>query len=139
MQLSNPTSFGSGFYSGRIFVSYSIPNRTYFGDFSTAPLLEDPNELTIDICSTMISESSTRNSSIDGNYDMMNFMWYYGDESLFQNSSGDIYLLTKVSKILSRSNLFFIRVFGSKPVSLFDLQSRILSRWQKLCDFVFCK
>jgi hypothetical protein len=94
LQLSNPDSFGSAFYSGRIFVNRtSIPPRTYFGNFQTALLLQDTNELTVDICSTMVSGSSTRNSSIDGNYDMMNFMWYKGDESLFQNSSGNIHLL----------------------------------------------
>ncbi len=100
LQLSSPYSFGSAFYSGRIFVNdTSIPSRTYFGDYPTAPLLEDTNELTVDICSTMISGSSTRNSSIDGNYDMMNFMWYYGDGSLYQNSSGDIYFLQKYLKV----------------------------------------
>ncbi len=99
LQLSNPDSFGSAFYSGRIFVNRnSIPSRTYFGDYPTRLLIEYTNELTVDIWSTMISGSSTRNSSIDGNYDMMNFMWYKGDESLFQNSSGDIYFLQRYLK-----------------------------------------
>jgi hypothetical protein len=98
LQLSNPNSFGGAFYSGRIFVNHtSIPSRTYFGS-SAAPLLDDHTELTVDICSTMISGSSTRNSSVDGNYDMMNFMWYKGDGSLYQNSSGDVYLIQKYLK-----------------------------------------
>ncbi len=93
LQVSNPGALSNGFYSGRIFVNQSIPSRTYFGNYPEHVLFGDANNKTIDICSTMISGSSTLNSSIDGNYDMINFAWYDGDESLFQNSSGNIHLL----------------------------------------------
>ncbi len=100
MERSNPNSFGDGFFSGRIFVNQAIPSRTYFGEIGVNPLLEDTIDMTIDICTTMVSGSSNLNSSLDGNYDMMNFVWYDGDESLFQNSSGNDYLFRQGSKIM---------------------------------------
>ncbi len=67
---------------------------------NTSPLLQDTTDMTIDICTTMVSGGSTLNSNLDGNYDMMNFVWYDGDESLFQNVSGNDYLFRQGSKII---------------------------------------
>ncbi len=100
MEVANPSNFGDGFFSGRIFINQTIPSRSYFGEIGVAPLLEDTTDMTIDICTTMVSGSSTLNSSLDGNYDMMNFVWYDGDESLFQNFSGNDYLFRQDSKIM---------------------------------------
>ena len=79
----------SNFYSGRIFVNQSIPTRTYFGS-NSAPLNQDPEHHAIDLCSSRQTGSPARNSSIDGNYDMANFIWFEGDGTLFQNSSGNV-------------------------------------------------
>lgn len=75
-----PTSLGNpGFYEGRIFVGSNSEDHIYFGDFSSKPLFQDTANATIDICSTRVSGSSMRNSSVDGNYDMMNFAWFRGE------------------------------------------------------------
>ena len=73
-------AFGDEFYQGRIVINQTgPPSWTYFGDFSTNPLFQETNNAAIDICSTRVSGSSTRDSSLDGNYDMMNFIWFRGE------------------------------------------------------------
>ena len=71
-------------------MNQTIPSRTYFGDAATAIINDDSSNQAIDLCSTKQSGSSIRNSSIDGNYDMANFMWREGDEGPFRNASGKI-------------------------------------------------
>ena len=85
---------------GRISVNQTIPPRTYFGDSLSAPLSYKLFDQIIDLCSTKQSESSTRNSSIDGNYDMANFIWHEGDEGPFQNTSGKIRIYLQGVNIL---------------------------------------
>lgn len=80
----------NGFYIGRIFINRSNPTRTYFGDFLAAPLLLDTSNVAVDICSTRVSGSLTPNSTVDGNYNMMNFMWLPGIHgNLHLNGSGN--------------------------------------------------
>ena len=75
-----PTGFSNGFYQGRIILNQTEPtDYTYFGDFSTNPLFQEMSNAAIDICSTRVSGSTTRDSSLDGNYDMMNFAWFRGE------------------------------------------------------------
>ena len=75
-----PTGFTNGFYAARIFINQTGPeNWKFFGDFSTKPLFQEMSNAAIDICSTRVSGSTTRNSSLDGNYDMMNFEWFRGE------------------------------------------------------------
>lgn len=77
------------FYFGRVFINQQIPTQIAFGDTTTSPLFQDKGSGTIDICSTKESGTSIRNSSVDGNYDMMNLLWFQGEERAFQNPSGN--------------------------------------------------
>lgn len=79
MGITEPTALSNGFYQGRIIINATGPNWTYFGDFPTKPLFQQMSNAAIDICSTRVSGSSTRDSSLDGNYDMMNFVWFRGE------------------------------------------------------------
>ena len=86
---AQPASLGTGHCSVRIWINGAVSSTGTFGDFSSGiTLFADINNAAIDICSTRNNGLSTRNSAKDGNYDVLNFLWYKGTETLFANSSG---------------------------------------------------
>ena len=86
---AQPASFGTGYCSVRIWINGVVSTTGYFGDFSSGiTLFADINNAAIDICSTRNSGLSTRNSAKDGYYDVLNFLWYKGAETLFVNALG---------------------------------------------------
>ena len=60
-------------------------NRVYFGDFTTGHLFSDMNTNQIQLCST--TSSGTDSIENEGNYDMLNFIWFKGSEGLYVPTS----------------------------------------------------
>ena len=86
---AQPASLGTGHCSVRIWINGAVSSTGNFGDFSAGiALFADINNAAIDICSTRNNGLSTRNSAKDGNYDVLNFLWYKGTETLFVNALG---------------------------------------------------
>ena len=73
-----PSIRDDGFYEARVWIGRSSPDWAYFGHFTARPLFQNKDNAAIDICSTQVSGSSTRDSSLDGNYDMM-IQWFRGE------------------------------------------------------------
>mgnify|MGYP000902680600 CR=1 FL=1 len=69
-------------------------NRVYFADSEAAinntKLFLGVNTMVLDFCSQMQNgiTPATRETTKDGNYDILNLMWFTGPGSLFQNQSG---------------------------------------------------
>ena len=85
---AQPYAFTTGYYSARIWVNGVATNRVYFGDFGTH-LFYDMNTDQILLCSTTtLGADSIVN---EGKYDMMNFIWFKGSESLYVPTGGKFY------------------------------------------------
>ena len=83
---AQPSEFGVGYYSGRIWINGTGMNREYFGDFNPGNvLLRDTAHLEVMLCSRTDDGSTLRFS---GDYDVMNFMWFKGSEGLFVPTDG---------------------------------------------------
>lgn len=86
---AQPIEFATGFYSARIWVGSSVTARAYFGGFTSSYKMDLSQEkLIIDLCSTKISGTAVRDTVTEGYYDVRNFRWFYGAESLFAPTSG---------------------------------------------------
>ena len=85
---AQPYAFMSGYYSARIWINGAVTNREYFGDFGTH-LFYVPSTDQIHLCSTTASGSDT--IAIEGNYDMLNFIWFKGSEGLYVPTGGKFY------------------------------------------------
>lgn len=67
----------------------AAPTRSYFGDFATGKyLFSDPNNIALDLCSTKVSGTSTRDSAKDGYYDIMNVLWFKGSDGIYTITGG---------------------------------------------------
>ena len=70
----------------------SIP-RVYFGDFSIGNTPADGNNAFFDLCGCYDPVNNVVDSTLSGAFDVMNFLWFEGAESLFQDSSGMLFNL----------------------------------------------
>ena len=90
----------------RVWVNDFASSTGNFGDFSAGNnLFADINNAAVDICSTRENGLSTRNSAKDGNYDVLNFLWYKGAEILYVNSSGKKILISSFTSYFFRPDL----------------------------------
>ena len=86
---AQPSEFGVGYYSGRIWINGVGMNRKCFSDFASDNLLSDTDNLELMLCSRTDDGSTLRFS---GDYDVMNFKWFKGSESLFVSTDGKLCL-----------------------------------------------
>ena len=82
---AHPYAFPTGYYSGRIWVNGVGMNRVYFGDFTTGHLFYEANTDQMLLCSMTVP--GTNYIETEGNYDMLNFIWFKGSEGLYEPSS----------------------------------------------------
>ena len=89
-----PLSFAGSYYSLRIFIGSSYTSRIYFTDSAgTNPspeLFFGVNNMVLDICSRVIDGTTptTRETTKDGNFDILNFLWFAGPNGVYQNTTG---------------------------------------------------
>ena len=115
---AHPYAFTTGYYSGRIWVNGTGMNRAYFGDFTTGHLFYDMNTDQLQLCSQTLS--GTNNITAEGNYDMMNFIWFKGSEGLYVPIGGKFcssYIF--IDSIIIRPNVYAqgIHQFSSDNMS----------------------
>ena len=82
---ARPYAFATGYYSARIWVNGVGMNRVYFGNFDTH-LFYDLDTDQIMLCSE--TATGTPNIVNEGNYDMLNFIWFQGSEGLYEPTGG---------------------------------------------------
>ena len=99
---ARPYAFTTGYYSARIWVNGVGMNRVYFGDFTTGHLFYDMHTDQIMLCST--TNEYTTNIVREGNYDMLNFIWFKGSEGLYEPTSTE-------GKLCKSCNLILICCF----------------------------
>ena len=88
---AQPSEFGDGYCSGRIWINGVNSSRIYFGDFSSGDyLFGDMSNLEITLCSRKLEGSDT-NVLNYGVYDLMNFVWFKGSEGLYVPSGGKLH------------------------------------------------
>ena len=90
---AQPIEFGIGFSSMRAWVNKTATPRVYFGDFSIGFTPADGNNVFFDLCGCYDPVNNVVDSSRSGSLDVMNFLWFEGAESLFQDSSGMLFCL----------------------------------------------
>ena len=87
-----PSEFGVGYCSGRIWINGVDMSRAYFSDFSSGQyLFSDMNNVEIMLCSRRIEDGSNK-IIYYGNYDAMNFIWFKGSEGLYVPTGGKLRL-----------------------------------------------
>jgi len=141
---AQPQEFGVGFSSARIWVNQTVTPRVYFGDFSTGDTtIADGNNAALEICGVFDSTSSNMvNPNLSGYFDVLNFLWFQGSESLFQDTSGSyhynyllcmsVYLFPllsflNVSKYFFRHYLSIDRIYSAKSDKLSPMCIWLLS------------
>ena len=77
--------FSPGYYSIRIWINGAVTNRVYFGNFVTHLFYVLTTDQ-IHLCSTTAAGASGMVN--DGNYDMLNFIWFKGSEGLYVPTGG---------------------------------------------------
>ena len=88
---AQPSEFGVGYCSGRIWINGVDRSRAYFSDFSLGQyLFIDMNNVEIMLCSGR--KEGTTIISYYGHYDMMNFIWFKGSEGLYVPTGGKLCL-----------------------------------------------
>ena len=86
-----PSEFGVGYCSGRIWINGVDMSRAYFSDFSLGQsLFSDMDNVEIMLCSRRNELGSDLVYS--GNYDAMNFIWFKGSEGLYVPTGGKLRL-----------------------------------------------
>jgi len=97
---AQPLSFGIGFSSIRVWVNQISTPRVYFGNFATEDFtIMDGNNAALEICGVYDSTSATLiNPSLTGYFDILNFVWFQGAQSLFESAT--------LTSILSFKNYF---------------------------------
>ena len=71
--------------------------RVYFGDFSIGNTPADGNNIFFDLCGGYDPVNDVVESITSGAFDVMNFLWFEGAESLFQDSSGMFLVVVFIS------------------------------------------
>ena len=96
-----PTEFGVGFCSARMWLDGVVSSKVFFCSFSSgATLFLSMSKATIELCSRKMSgQAAVRNSSADSYSDIVNFMWFKGPASLFPNISGKQHIFSCHDKL----------------------------------------
>ena len=90
------TTLEGAYYSLRIFVGTNEMTRTYFADPGTplnGVLFWGVSSMVIDLCSQMVSGTTTRETTKDGNYDILNFLVFSGAGGVYQNTASKLQIL----------------------------------------------
>ena len=89
----NPTDFGKGFCSGRLWINGVLAPISYPCNFSTGvTLFSDMNNAMLELCTKKIDGQANTIDTTRYTYaDIMNFMWIKGTQHLFTNQSGKIF------------------------------------------------
>ena len=79
---AQPSEFGVGYCSGRIWINGVGMTRTYFSDFSLGEyLFSGIDNVEFMLCARRVSGSFS--TIYYGNHDLMNFIWFQGSEGLY--------------------------------------------------------
>lgn len=83
-----PQEFGVGFSAVRAWVNEHVTPRVYFGDLSGgAYTISDGANAALDICGPFYPTSvSSAIQTLQGYYDVLNFVWIQGARNLFQDT-----------------------------------------------------
>jgi len=89
---AQPTDLAGAYYSLRIFVGTSNTSRIYFEDPglpSNTVLFWGVNDMILDLCSQVVNATvpSVRQTTKDGNYDILNFLMFSGPNGVYQNTT----------------------------------------------------
>ena len=70
----------------RVWVNDNVTPRVYFGDFSAGKYtITDGGSAALEICGVYHPTESNRvDPTLQGYYDLLNFVWYQGAQNLFQ-------------------------------------------------------
>ena len=90
---AQPIEYGVGFSSMRVWVDNTATPRVYFGNFSIGNTAADGSDAFFDLCGCYNPGSDVVDPTLSGAFDVMNFLWFEGAESLFQDSSGMLFCL----------------------------------------------
>ena len=75
--------------------------RTYFADFGSGEYLSnDMGNVEIMLCSRRVGGTSSIILAEEGNYDVLNFMWFKGSEGLYVPTGGNVCLLDTFSNLI---------------------------------------
>ena len=91
---AQPLNSAGAYYSLRIFVGSSSTSRVYFADLagtaSPPPLFFGVTNMVLDFCSKFMDSITpkTRETNKDGNFDIVNFLWFAGPSGVYQNTTG---------------------------------------------------
>ena len=100
----------------RIFVGTSASSRYYFIEpSSTTVLFPGVNNMILDLCSQMVDGTTTRETTKDGNYDILNFLMFTGGGGVYQNTD------RKCTIKIFRSLSFCERHRENKPLKSISL------------------
>lgn len=120
-----PTSFDDGYHSLRVVVNGIAEPRIYFGYIKEGEVLypnNNGNQLAIDLCSSRLPHSPDRNFALDGDYDVLNFLWLHGAAGI--DTSPSILLFLWNSNLINLINkavdgcAIFGFVFTAEPACL---------------------
>ena len=106
---AQPLNSAGAYYSLRIFVGSSSTSRIYFADSagtaSPPALFFGVTNMVLDFCSKVIDGTTptTREINKDGNFDILNFLWFSGPSGVYQNTTGTYSRLSSSSNHLSIS------------------------------------
>ena len=82
MVQAQPSEFGVGYCSCRIWINGVSSARSYFADFGTGHyLFHDRDNVEVNFCARRIQGGST--PLYTGSNDLMNFIWFKGSEGLY--------------------------------------------------------
>lgn len=125
---AQPLDLSGSYYTLKIFVG-SASFRYYFADSagttSTPALFFDVSNMALDFCSQVIDGTipTTRQTTKDGYFDIMNFVWFAGPGVVYQNSTGN-----QTTKIVDNLKLILLEQIqhASKLRSLVQIRMRAL-------------
>ena len=106
---AQPLNSAGAYYSLRIFIGSSSTSRIYFADSagtaSPPALFFGVTNMVLDFCSKVMDGTTptTRETNKDGNFDVLNFLWFAGPGGVYQNTSG-----TNNSRLSSYNFLYLI-------------------------------
>ena len=86
MVQAQPSEFGVGYCSSRIWLNGVPSDRNYFANFGLGRyLFWDMNNVEINLCA---KRNNVGEPVYPGNYDLMNFIWFKGSEGLYVPDPG---------------------------------------------------
>ena len=93
---AQPLNFNGAYYSLKVFIGSSNTSRIYFedsaGTASPPGLFFGVSDMVLDFCS-QVEDGVTptiRQATKDGNFDILNFLWFAGPGVVYQNTAGNL-------------------------------------------------